>query len=102
MVGWVWRWWWWLVAGLIWACQVGMTRSRVWLSIRKFLSFASALSSCVRVRAWTDGQQVSAEYVDGLAIGPARTLGTDQRGDGYHVTFEMDDEWRPLGAMDDF
>ena len=67
----------------------------------QFLSFASALSSRVWVQAWADGHVVAGEYVDGMALGPG-TADADQSRDGYRVTFEMDDAWRPLGAMGDF
>lgn len=67
----------------------------------RFLSFASALSSRVWVRAWADGQAVAGEYVDGMALGP-RTIDADQSRDGYRITFEMDSTWRPLGAVGDF
>jgi hypothetical protein len=64
----------------------------------EYLSVVAALSSRVWVREWSEGRCTVSEYVDGMALGTDSTLtGTPPR-DGYEVTIEMDDSWRPLGV----
>lgn len=68
----------------------------------QLLSFTSALSSRVWAQAWTDGQAFAGEYVDGMALAQTRLGGSvDQSDNGYRITFEVDDDWRPPGAVAD-
>jgi hypothetical protein len=65
----------------------------------EYLSIAAALSSRIWVKEWSAGRCTAAEYVDGLALGPAQTVPAAPSRDGYEVTLEFDDAWRPLGHV---
>ncbi|MFF5225415.1 hypothetical protein [Dactylosporangium sp. NPDC000521] len=59
---------------------------------------AAAFSLGVTVHQWVDGIAYRQQFVDGMPVGPRETIGPADHEDGFHIVFELDQEWLPAGA----
>ncbi|MEV0561000.1 hypothetical protein [Dactylosporangium sp. NPDC050588] len=59
---------------------------------------AAAFSLWVTAHQWVGGIAYRQQFVDGTPMAPCETLGPADHEDGFHIVFELDQEWLPAGA----
>lgn len=62
------------------------------------LRWAAAFSLWVTVEQWDGGIAYRQRFVDDVPVAPRETLGPTDRDDGFHVVFDLDEEWLPPDA----
>ncbi|MER7278672.1 hypothetical protein ABT369_29945 [Dactylosporangium sp. NPDC000244] len=59
------------------------------------LRWAAAFSLWVTVDQWDDGVAYRQRFFDGVPVAPRETLGPTDRDNGFHIVFDLDEEWLP-------
>ncbi|WP_426513115.1 hypothetical protein ACPPVO_22215 [Dactylosporangium sp. McL0621] len=59
------------------------------------MRWAAAFSLWVTVDQWDDGVAYRQRFIDGVPVAPRETLGPTDRDNGFHIVFDLDEEWLP-------